>query len=188
MDDGYAGFARIAAPIFAEYDCPVTLFVTTGFLDGQLWLWWDRVTYLFKHTQRSSLVFRLGGEERAYRWSTSGERDEAQHDVLRRLEWIDAPLREATIAGLSRQFDVEVPASPPPACAPISWDEVESVRPDRFTVHTALDILGDRDPWRESMPKPQRLSKPLIEEGHQITPGRVQAMHEGKRRARARER
>ena len=124
VDDGYAGFARIAAPIFAEYDCPVTLFVTTGFLDGQLWLWWDRVTYLFKHTQRSSLVFRLGGEERAYRWSTSGERDEAQHDVLRRLEWIDAPLREATIAGLSRQFDVEVPANPPPACAPISWDEV----------------------------------------------------------------
>src|SRR5947199_34779 len=36
VDDGYAGYARIAAPIFAEYDCPVTLFVTTGFLDGQL--------------------------------------------------------------------------------------------------------------------------------------------------------
>lgn len=124
VDDGYGDFARIAAPVFAEFDCPVTLFVTTGFVDGLLWLWWDRVTYLFKHTQRSSLVFRLGGEERAYRWSTSGERDEAQHDVLRRLEWIDAPLREATIAGLSRQFDVEVPASPPPACAPISWDEV----------------------------------------------------------------
>ena len=49
-----------------------------------------------------------------------------------------------------------------------------------------VGILGDRDPWRESMPKPQRLSKPLIEEGHQITPGRVQAMHEGKRRARER--
>ncbi len=124
VDDGYAGFARTAAPIFAEYDCPVTLFVTTGFLDGRLWLWWDRVTYLFTHTQRSSLVLDLGAEERSYRWSTSGERDQAQHDVLRCLEWIDAPLREATIAGLSRQLDVEVPASPPPACAPISWDEV----------------------------------------------------------------
>jgi len=124
VDDGYAGFARIAAPIFAEYDCPVTLFVTTGFLDGQLWFWWDRVTYLFTHTQRSSLVLDLGAQERSYQWSTSGERDQAQHDLLRRLEWIDAAQREATIAGLSRQLDVEVPASPPPACAPISWDDV----------------------------------------------------------------
>jgi len=73
-----------------------------------------------------------------------------------------------------------------PVSFPIGWDEVESVRPDKFTVHTALGILGDRDPWRESMPKPQRLSKPLIEEGHQIAPGRVQAMREGKRRARER--
>src|SRR2546425_159452 len=44
VDDGYGDFARIGAPIFAEYDCPVTLFVPTGFVDGQLWLWWDRVT------------------------------------------------------------------------------------------------------------------------------------------------
>ena len=36
VDDGHAGFARVAVPIFAEYDCPVTLFVPTGFLDGQL--------------------------------------------------------------------------------------------------------------------------------------------------------
>jgi hypothetical protein len=35
------------------------------------------------------------------------------------------------------------------------------------------------------MPAPQPLPADLIEEGHQIQPGRVQAMHEGKRRARA---
>src|SRR5205823_11491668 len=46
------------------------------------------------------------------------------HDVLGRLEWVDAPEREATIASLSRRLDVALPASPPPACAPISWDEV----------------------------------------------------------------
>jgi hypothetical protein len=35
------------------------------------------------------------------------------------------------------------------------------------------------------MPAPQRLSPELIEEGHTIPVARVQAMHEGKRRARA---
>jgi hypothetical protein len=43
VDDGYADFAHVAAPVFAEFDCPVTVFVTSGFLDGQHWCWWDRV-------------------------------------------------------------------------------------------------------------------------------------------------
>jgi hypothetical protein len=36
------------------------------------------------------------------------------------------------------------------------------------------------------MPEPQRLGRDLIEEGRTIPVARVQAMHEGKRRARAR--
>ena len=44
--------------------------------------------------------------------------------------------------------------------------------------------LGDRDPWAEHMPEPQPLSAELVEEGAAIPVGRVQAMHEGKRRAR----
>jgi hypothetical protein len=36
------------------------------------------------------------------------------------------------------------------------------------------------------MPAPQRLGADLIEEGHAIPVARVQAMHEGKRRRRAR--
>jgi bifunctional non-homologous end joining protein LigD len=73
-----------------------------------------------------------------------------------------------------------------PVSFPIVWDDVDIVRPDQFTIHTARGLLGDRDPWQEVMPRPQRLTKLLIEEGRQITPGRVQAMHEGRRRARER--
>jgi len=36
------------------------------------------------------------------------------------------------------------------------------------------------------MPAPQRIGPDLIAEGHAIPIARVQAMHEGKRRARAR--
>jgi bifunctional non-homologous end joining protein LigD len=69
---------------------------------------------------------------------------------------------------------------------PVGWDELDDVTPADFTVHTALDRLGDRDPWAEQMPSPQPLPADLIEEGHAIPVARVQAMHEGKRRARTR--
>jgi DNA ligase D len=68
---------------------------------------------------------------------------------------------------------------------PVAWDDLDDVSPRDFTVHTALDLLGDRDPWAEHMPAPQHLSDALVAEGHAIPVARVQAMHEGKRRKRA---
>jgi bifunctional non-homologous end joining protein LigD len=72
-----------------------------------------------------------------------------------------------------------------PVSFPVGWDDLDDVGPTDFTVHTALRHLGDRDPWAAHMPAPQRLSADLIAEGRAIPIARVQAMHEGKRRARA---
>lgn len=73
-----------------------------------------------------------------------------------------------------------------PVSFPVAWDELDQITPADFTLHTAVAMLGDDDPWVARMPEPQRLSTELIEEGHTIPIARVQAMHEGKRRARAR--
>jgi DNA ligase D len=73
-----------------------------------------------------------------------------------------------------------------PVSFPVPWDELDSVTPADFTVHTALERLGDRDPWVELMPPPQTIPTELIEAGLAVPIARVQAMHEGKRRARAR--
>ena len=73
-----------------------------------------------------------------------------------------------------------------PVSFPVAWDDLDDVAPGDFTIHTAVERLGDRDPWADAMPAPQPLDASLIEEGAAIPGGRVQAMHEGKRRARAR--
>ena len=69
---------------------------------------------------------------------------------------------------------------------PVSWEELDDISPADFTVHNALDRLGERDPWAAEMPDRQHLSEEIIEEGHALPVARVQAMHEGKRRARKR--
>ena len=73
-----------------------------------------------------------------------------------------------------------------PVSFPLPWEELDCVIPGDFTVHTAVPLLAGRDPWASLMPAPQPLSAGLVEEGHTIPIARVQAMHEGKRRARAR--
>ncbi|MFC4055408.1 DNA polymerase domain-containing protein [Actinomadura syzygii] len=73
-----------------------------------------------------------------------------------------------------------------PVSFPVPWDGLDGVAPSDFTVRNAAALVADRDPWAELMPEPQRLPDDLIAEGHTIPIARVQAMHEGKRRARAR--
>jgi len=73
-----------------------------------------------------------------------------------------------------------------PVSFPVTWDELDRVRPADFTVHTAPRLLAGGAPWAGQMPGPQPLPPGLIEEGRAIPVARVQAMHEGKRRARAR--
>ncbi len=73
-----------------------------------------------------------------------------------------------------------------PVSFPVDWDDLENVVPGDFTIHTALAHLGETNPWTAQMPRPQRLPDRLLDEGHAIPVARVQAMHEGKRRARAR--
>jgi bifunctional non-homologous end joining protein LigD len=85
------------------------------------------------------------------------------------------------IAAYSPRVRLDTPVS-----FPVGWADLGDIRPGDFTVRTAPKALGDRDPWAEEMPAPQALPADLIEEGHTIPVARVQAMHEGKRRARAR--
>jgi bifunctional non-homologous end joining protein LigD len=72
-----------------------------------------------------------------------------------------------------------------PVSFPVAWEELNNIQPRDFTVHTAPRLIAGRGPWLSGLPE-QELSRDLIEEGHTIPIARVQAMHEGKRRARAR--
>lgn len=73
-----------------------------------------------------------------------------------------------------------------PVSFPLAWSDLDRVSPADFTLHTALAVLDGRDPWADSMPAPQRLPTDLVEQGRTIPVARVAAMHEGKRRAKAR--
>jgi DNA ligase D-like protein (predicted polymerase) len=73
-----------------------------------------------------------------------------------------------------------------PVSFPVPWSDLDSVSPRDFTVHTAIGLLGSGNPWASELPPPQTLPADLLEEGRGIPVARVVAMHEGKRRARAR--
>ena len=73
-----------------------------------------------------------------------------------------------------------------PVSFPVPWDELGSISPRDFTIKNAVEALRDEATWAALMPSPQPLDPDLIEEGSSIPVARVQAMHEGLRKARKR--
>ena len=123
IDDGYFDHASVAAPVFVEYDCPATIFIVSGFIDGKTWLWWDQLNYVFTETRRKELTARLAGREIPYTLDSPEAR--RQNGIALSLLCQDATQsdRLACMADLLREADVELPAVPPPGSAPITWDE-----------------------------------------------------------------
>jgi DNA primase len=73
-----------------------------------------------------------------------------------------------------------------PVSFPVAWGELDRISPADFTMRTAAALITAGDPWTGLMPPPQHLPDDLVAEGWEIPVARVQAMHEGKRRARER--
>ena len=55
LDDGYEEQVEIATNIFSEYDYPATFYVCTGFVNGELWLWADKIDFIVKRCNAEQL-------------------------------------------------------------------------------------------------------------------------------------
>jgi len=146
IDDGYLEQATVAAPIFSEFGCPVTTFVTTGFLDGKLWFWWDQIEYILQHALRRSAQVQIGDKVLDYRWENEEQRSRAQADLTAKCKLIPQAEKPAAIAQLAHATDVEVPAVPPAAYAPMSWNQVRECekRGMTFGPHTVTHPVLSR--------------------------------------------
>ncbi|MBK8005451.1 MAG: polysaccharide deacetylase family protein [Gemmatimonadetes bacterium] len=133
IDDGYLDQATVAAPIFAEFDVPVTTFLTSGYLDRTLWFWWDRIEYAFEHATRAAAEVELGGERLRYAWTTPQERRRAQGEFTERCKRVPDAEKHEGIGRLAAALEVELPQLAPARYAPMSWDDARRVEQGTMT-------------------------------------------------------
>lgn len=122
IDDGYFDHAQVAAPIFAEFNCPVTTFVTTGFLDQQLWFWWDQIEYVFESTQRSLISVVIGPRSLHYPMNDVYERGRGKEEFTDYCKSLKTDERHQAIARLAEAAEVNVPLKPPLRYTPMTWE------------------------------------------------------------------
>ena len=149
VDDGYRDFLTAAAPIFATFDAPVTVFLATRFVGGGFWCWWDRIEYAISHSPRRSVALELKGGSVRVEWESHTARSAAIDLLTERLKRVPDPHRLKVLERLGELFDVEIPAEPPPRFGALSWDEVRDLEAagvefgPHSRSHPILSTLGD---------------------------------------------
>ena len=165
IDDGYFDQVEVAGPVFAEFDCPVTTFVCTGFLDGEHWMWWDRIEAVFQRTRRRELRVPLGEREWHALWTDEAGRQAAQWSFTEACKSVPDAEKNAGIERLAAVAEVALPGSAPPAYAPMTWDQLRAAERRGMTfgphtrTHPVLSRASDEQSPREIRDSLERLAQ-----------------------------
>jgi len=123
-DDGYADFMTCAFPVLRELGLPATLFVTTGFVDGTIWMWWDRIMWIFEHTDHPRLDYPFHATRLVADLSSPAGCAAAWQQLVPALRFVPDVEKEELVGDLAAVLEVEVPAAAPARYAPATWEQL----------------------------------------------------------------
>ncbi len=125
FDDGYRSNYSLAYPLAKKFNIPFTVFVTTGFLEKELFLWHDRLAFAINTTGCDSLSW--GG-------STASAVQSRRPEIFAQLSnWLKAMPQEkieSSLTGIEEQCGAPLATAKeiPAHYQPLRWSEVEEMQ------------------------------------------------------------
>lgn len=147
FDDGYHDFADYAFPILQEERVPAVLFATTGFINGDLWLWPDQIMYAVENRGNQSVSFP--GASGTLDKNLSD--DECWNYIADFCLTLPPEERNEVICQLYRNIDLDIPNEAPDRFRSLSWQQVKEMQALGLTVeshsysHPILTKLTDQE-------------------------------------------
>ncbi len=146
MDDGYIDQAQIAAPIFLEYDCPITFFVITGMLGQTVWPWDAKISWIIGSSKKSSIEDSDIVKQLNINKNEVNNKREFRRAIQNAIKILDAEEIPDIVQRLAHAAGVTVPTVPPANFQPMSWDiarELENLG-IRFAPHSVSHNILSR--------------------------------------------
>lgn len=137
MDDGFSDQGSIAAPIFLEFNCPLTFFVITGLLDTTLWPWDAQVSWIINNTNKNALLVKLDDETVEIKLDKKN-RHQAREQIRNLFKEVSSEAIPAMITLLTETAEVKLPVTAPQAFHPLSWESARQLENKgiRFAPHS----------------------------------------------------
>lgn len=124
IDDGYADYATVGAPVFAEFDCPTTVFIVTGVTDRRGWYWWDHLRVSLETSTKRSFAIDIGATPSRFEWSDAADAARVARRIGEALKLVPDGERRRVLDAIPLMLDVELPPSPPARYESMTWDQI----------------------------------------------------------------
>jgi peptidoglycan/xylan/chitin deacetylase (PgdA/CDA1 family) len=128
VDDGYEDFHRVAFPVFKKYGIAATVYITSDFIDGKLWLWPDKIASILANTRSDSLTATFQpGASGTLPLVTPTEQAAAWSLLINHCLGLGEDARRVFIDMLAQNLGVKLAPLPDPEYAPMSWSAVREI-------------------------------------------------------------
>jgi peptidoglycan/xylan/chitin deacetylase (PgdA/CDA1 family) len=124
FDDGYRDNYLHAYPIIKKYNIPTTIFLTTGHIGTNKLFWWDKVSYIVKHTRVNKLNLGKFGN---YLVSSDREKSLTNNEITEKLKKVSEDQKQFLLEKLIIASNV---LNIPPEVGEdliLSWDDVKEM-------------------------------------------------------------
>lgn len=124
VDDGYRDFYEVAYPLLKHYQVPATFFVTTGFVNGDIWLWPDQLLWILRNRNTAEGILQVGDR----RFDLSQPVKNLWWPLVLHLLEVENSVRLAAMVELEQRSAVNLPVRAPEEFAAVSWEQLREMQ------------------------------------------------------------
>lgn len=147
FDDGHFDFYENAWPILQKYQLPASLYITTGFVDGKVWLWPDLLKFAMLNSVNKTIFLPplgeicLDTEHLSTSWHRLGDY----------CLTLPTDSRQEFIQQLAQKADITLPQTPVAPFTSVSWQQLDEMQQEGLDVgshtisHPILSSLSEQN-------------------------------------------
>lgn len=155
FDDGYRNVLTVAGPVLSKFDCPATLFLTTGKIGSNREFWWDDLSRMILETPLPPVLeFDLAGGKHRVDVGSNPDSDalgKIHYAIWQTLQPLDPATRQDALDAMAAVLHCDL--SPRPSHAIMDQKDVQALENTPISVgaHTVTHChLPSLTPDRQS--------------------------------------
>ena len=164
IDDGYLDNLEHALPVFQAHECPFTIFISSGIIEGTCEIWWRGLEAVIANSQHITMT------EGPLQFDLATQTDQEKSDAFEELYWPVRTLPEheqrTWIKGFCEQYGVNIHA----LCSAqaMTWDQVRKIAADPLCTlgahtvnHYAVSRLEPQEVIEEAVKSADRVEEEI---------------------------